>query len=156
MLQGSPLPGGDLGVGNMYKTGQYPDCLAAIHSVPRSTSPPGVLNLVKDLKAYMHNEFESEDIAGNSLYCGCVHSREKKSKTTYKAGNSCLSILLMNLEASIFVDLLLHNLQEEGFHVITKHDSILVPESQFEVVKAQVSQMLDAELGEERYRLKQS
>ncbi len=61
-----------------------------------------------------------------------------------KAGSDFLSIALQRIEVLIFVERILNRLLGEGYLVLSKHDSFLVPESQKDEVFAIVkSELLD-------------
>ncbi|WP_235299532.1 hypothetical protein [Portibacter marinus] len=115
---------------------------------------PNVLEIVNDLKAYMFRNFRVIESSEDGLYTCCIHSKVSKKRSDYIIGNNCLSILLMNYEAKLFVDVLLYELLGKGYEVISKHDSILVKESQYDEIKHEIECILDRELGRGMYCLK--
>lgn len=63
-------------------------------------------------------------------------------------GNASFARVLQLLESKIFIDLILKKLSEMGCHVITKHDSVIFPVSEREIVKAVMDEVLNKYLGE--------
>ena len=70
-----------------------------------------------------------------------------KSVSHDKAGSNLLPILLQRLESKIFIDNILRKLLEEGFLVLSKHDSFLVLESDLPKVIEFVEEEMNALLG---------
>ena len=113
---------------------------------------PTVYKVVYECKQYWHLNFSLlRDI---DVFQGGYNSAISKGKSSYEGGNAMLPILLMGLESSVFVDGLLFSLWEWGFDAITKHDSVLVPQSQSEAVVRQINLMLIESLGKGCYKLR--
>lgn len=69
-----------------------------------------------------------------------------------KYGDNQVAILLQKKESQVFIDQILTRLLEEGYTVLSKHDSILCLPSERAAVEQIIREILDEELG--RYQLK--
>ena len=84
-------------------------------------------------------------------------SFEEKGLTNYyanKKGSASFPVMLQNVESGIFVDRILVELQKAGLIVLTKHDSVLYPESEKDAVKKIMVEILDDFFGEANYDMK--
>ncbi len=61
-------------------------------------------------------------------------------------GSPAFAISLMHKESEIYIDKILPKLIKEGFHVLSKHDSILCPLSEKDRVREEMEKILNAEL----------
>jgi len=77
-----------------------------------------------------------------------------KHKTNFKAGNDSISIFGMIKESLIFIDKVLPLLYNKDYLALSKHDSIILPESKIKEVEYIIRQVLDKEFGQEKYSIK--
>ena len=79
--------------------------------------------------------------------------RDYREKTPTEAGSDYFSIAMQILESSIFVEGILADLNYEGFSVLSKHDSFLIPEGSFTDVMKCITSQLERLLGKGRFTL---
>ena len=80
--------------------------------------------------------------------------RESQGLKDDRKGDNQFAIALQKKESSTFIDKILYKLFKSGFKVLSKHDSILCKKSDLEAVGAFIKQVLDKEIGENEYQLK--
>jgi hypothetical protein len=78
----------------------------------------------------------------------------KHEKTAKEAGSDEFANILARMESRLMIDQVLPKLIDAGLDVITRHDAILMKESDLDRVKAIMVKILDSELGEGKYSLK--
>lgn len=69
-------------------------------------------------------------------------------------GYKQFSISMQLLESNLFIDIILRRLLNEGYKVLTKHDSFLCKENDFNMVNLIVREELDKYFGENKYNVK--
>lgn len=112
---------------------------------------PNVIAFIREFKKLMEQRFEEEEIEEDLLeYFNCFSAK----KNAFKLGNDFLPIQLQRIESAIFIDIVLKRLYEEGYCVLSKHDSFLVPESQKDAVYDIVYEELTNVLGKDSFVLR--
>ncbi len=104
---------------------------------------PNVIKWVNGFKRAMEQEFATT----TNPYL--QEFKKRTGKSDYRAGNDFLPIILQRIEAEIFIDRILKRLYEEGYTVLSKHDSILAKENEKDAVYAIVYEELLNILGED-------
>ena len=114
---------------------------------------PSVCKITDGVKNYTYAKWSI--IKNYELLKGVKHSVESKNtRNNFQASKSVLSLLLQLVETELFIETILPNLRKEGFEIITKHDSILVKESDYESVKTLMMEIISATFLEDRFSLK--
>lgn len=114
---------------------------------------PSVCMITDGIKNYTYSNWEK--VKEYELLKGVKHSVEnKRTQNDFQSSKSILPLLLQQVESQIFVDTILPSLRKEGFQVITKHDSILAKESEYNCVKVKMINIIKSTFLENRFRLK--
>jgi len=122
------------------------------------THYPNLMSLINNFKKYMVEIYESTNdrkllalTKTRKSYDSSI--RDYREKTPTEAGSDYFSIAMQILESSIFVEGILAELNYEGFSVLSKHDSFLIPEGSFTDVMKCITSQLERLLGKGRFTL---
>lgn len=119
---------------------------------------PNVVSFIGGFKRYMETVYSQT----SDPDLRWLRERTKRDangnigRMNFISGNNHLSIMLQRVESEIFVDDILGELCSQGYRVLTKHDSILVKESELSEVRELVHLRLSLYLGEDGFRLGES
>ena len=121
---------------------------------------PTVCKITDAIK--IHTQENWDEVKSGILLQGVANSVENKidqgkvsaRRAKYQASKSVLPVLLQNVESDLFLNHLLVQLRQEGFTVLSKHDSILVKESDKEIVFKRVQEILNNSFVKNRFSLK--
>ncbi|MCB9222471.1 MAG: hypothetical protein H6615_11655 [Ignavibacteria bacterium] len=116
---------------------------------------PDLLKVMDQLKRDMVNLFNVHLSSGDHPELKkYLYSKNKGSKTARKAGNDYLPVRMQEIESSLFIKIIFHELIDKGIISLPKHDSILCKESDKDIVMELMSFELDRELGKGGYELR--
>lgn len=114
---------------------------------------PSVCKITDGIKNYTYANWSN--IKDYELLKGIRHSVENKNtRNNFQASKSVLSLLLQLVETELFIGVILPNLRKEGFKVITKHDSIMTKESEYDSVKEKMNEVINTTFLRDKYLLK--
>lgn len=120
---------------------------------------PEVMKFINDSKKIFipfYERFQDEDGSNYKKLANKFIRGKLEKRTPEKMASVAFAVLLQRIEAYIFIDKILPDLAKRNIPCLTKHDSILVPESYAERTKKIMTKYLDIYLGSGNYKIKKS